>query len=83
MAFEGSLVLEDWRAAVIVGRGCQRACALLILVLRECIWNTPAVSLVLPAFDDGFSFASGGLSPWLNGSTLGYRLPCPCGEYGG
>ena len=23
-----------------------------ILVLRECIWNAPAVSLVFPAFDD-------------------------------
>ena len=26
--------------------------ALVILVLRECMWNAPAVSLVLPAFDD-------------------------------
>ena len=28
-----------------------RARALVILVLRECIWNAIAVSLVLPAFD--------------------------------
>ena len=31
--------------------GGQGACAVVILVLRECIWNEPAVSLVLPAFD--------------------------------
>ena len=41
--------------------------ARVILVLRECFWNAPAVSLVLPAFDGievpGFSSASGGLSP--------------------
>ena len=30
----------------------QRACALVILVLRECIWNTPVVSLVLHGFED-------------------------------
>ena len=33
-----------------------RACV--ILVLRECIWHTPAVSLVLPSFDDTGSLGS-------------------------
>ena len=55
---------------------CQGACACVILVLRECILNAPAVSLVPPAFDDtgslGSPQASGDLSPWLHGSTLGY-----------
>ena len=32
--------------------GGQGARTRVILVLRECIWNAPAVSLVLPAFDD-------------------------------
>ena len=32
--------------------------ALVILVLRECIWNAPAVSLILPAFDDTGSMGS-------------------------
>ena len=31
----------------------------------------------------GFSPALGGISPCLNGSTLGHCLPFPCGEYGG
>ena len=29
----------------------REARARVILVLRECIWNVPRVSLVLPAFD--------------------------------
>ena len=33
------------------GVGGQETRARSILVLRECIWNVPAVSLVLPAFD--------------------------------
>ena len=33
----------------------QGARARVILVLRECIWNAPAVSLVFPAFDDAGS----------------------------
>ena len=32
--------------------------ARVILVLRECIWNAPAVSLVLPVFDDTGSLGS-------------------------
>ena len=35
--------------------GVQGARDHLILVLRECIWNTPAVSLVLQTFDDSGS----------------------------
>ena len=33
----------------------QGTCARVTLVLRECTLNTPAVSLVLPAFDDTVS----------------------------
>ena len=32
--------------------GDHEACSRVILVLLECILNAPAVSLVLPAFDD-------------------------------
>ena len=32
--------------------GSPGARALVILVLRECIWNAPVVSLFLPAFED-------------------------------
>ena len=38
--------------------GGQGAHAHVILVLCECIWNAPAVSLVLPAFDDTTSLGS-------------------------
>ena len=37
--------------------GGQGARALVILVLRECIWNVAAVPLVLPTFDDTGSLA--------------------------
>ena len=40
---------------LFVGQG---ACDRVILVLRECICNTPAFSLVLPAFDDTSSLGS-------------------------
>ena len=30
----------------------EGTCARVTLVLRECFWNAPAVSLILPAFDD-------------------------------
>ena len=36
----------------------QGACARVIFVLRECIWNAPAISLVLPTFDDSGSLGS-------------------------
>ena len=32
--------------------------ALVLFVLRECIWNALAVSLILPAFDDTVSLVS-------------------------
>ena len=32
--------------------GSQEVRARVVIVLRECIWNAPAVSLFLPAFDD-------------------------------
>ena len=58
--------------------------ARVILVLRECIRNTPAVLLVLPTFDDTSSLGS---SPhwviYLPGSNLGDCLLFPCGEYRG
>ena len=38
--------------------GGQGACTCVILVLCECIWNVPAVSLVLPAFDNTGSLGS-------------------------
>ena len=54
----------------------QRVRARVILVLRECMWNDPAVSLVLPAFDDTGSLGHVVYPP---GSTLGDYLPFPCG----
>ena len=38
--------------------GSQVARARVFLVLSECIWNAPAVSLVHPAFDDAGSLGS-------------------------
>ena len=38
--------------------GDQRALARVIPVLGECIWNAPAISLVLPAFDGTGSLGS-------------------------
>ena len=38
--------------------GGEGDCARVILVLREFIWNAPAVSLVLPAFEDTDSLGS-------------------------
>ena len=58
--------------------------ARVIFVLHECIWNAPAVLLVLPAFDDTGSLGSPPCQvvylPWFNGSTLGDWLTFPCGE---
>ena len=66
--------------------GGQGDRARVILVLRECIWNASAVSLVLPALDDigsmCFLRVKCGLSPCLNGSTLGDCLLFSYGEYG-
>ena len=59
--------------------------ARVILVLRECVWNVPAVSLSLPAFDDtgslGYSLlAFFGIDTPTPGSTQGDCLPFPCRE---
>ena len=54
-----------------------------ILVLRECIWNAPAVSLVHPPFDDTGYLGSPPRQVVylrLNGSIPGDCLPFPCGE---
>ena len=57
--------------------GDQEGCSCVILVLRECIWNTPTFSLALPAFDDTVSL--GFLSrrviyplvpPWVTASSF-------------
>ena len=63
--------------------GSQGAHARVTLVLRECIWNAPAASLVHLAFSDTGSLGSPlrqVVYPRLNGSTLGDCLPFPCGE---
>ena len=43
--------------------GSYGASARVILVLSECVWNAPAVSLVFPAFDDTGSL--GYLPQWF------------------
>ena len=48
------------------GGGSQGAYAHVILILRECIGNAPAVSLVLPAFDDTGPLWSLPLLRWFN-----------------
>ena len=57
------------------------ASACVILVLRECTWIAPEVSLVLPAFDyiGSLGFPSGRVV-YTHGSTLGDCLPFHCGE---
>ena len=58
--------------------GGQGARARLILVLRKYIWNAPALSLVLPTFDDTGSLNSPPRRVvYLPGSTLGECLPLP------
>ena len=44
------LISERGSVGSIVGGSV--ALVVVILVLRECIWNSPAVSFVLPPFDD-------------------------------
>ena len=60
--------------------GGQGARARIILVLRECIWNAPAVSLALPAYDDAGSLGSPRRVVFPHGSTLGDCLPFPWGN---
>ena len=51
------------------------------LVLRECIWNAAAVSLILPDFDDtGFLGFPPRQVVYTPGSVLGKCLPFPCEE---
>ena len=60
--------------------GVRGARARVILVLHECIWNTPAVLLVLPTFDDTGSLGSpprqmvlppgSMIPPWLTASRF-------------
>ena len=45
----------EWEESEFNCWGGQGARVCVILVLRECIWKTPAVSLVLSAFDDTVS----------------------------
>ena len=50
--------------------GVQEARVRVILVLRECIWSAPVVSLIFPAFNDTGSLGSPPrqvVSPILNG----------------
>ena len=65
--------------------GGQGASPRFILVLREYIWNGPAVSLALPSFDGTGSLGSPPrqvVYPRLNGFTRGDYFPFSCGEYG-
>ena len=60
--------------------GSQGTRGRVILVLRECIWNAPAVPLVLPTFDDTVSLGSpprhvvyppgSMVSPWVTASLF-------------
>ena len=60
--------------------GGQEDCARVIFVLRVCTWSAPAVSLVLPAFDDIGSpdspprqvvyFPVSIVSPWVTASRF-------------
>ena len=62
----------------------QGACVRIIFVLRECIWNTPAVLLVLSAFDDNGSLGNPPCQMvYPPGFTLGDCLSFICGEWGG
>ena len=61
--------------------GGQETRARVILILRECIWNVPAPSLVLSAFDDTGSLGSPPCPlVYPPGSTLGEGLPFPFRE---
>ena len=56
--------------------GIQGPRARVILVLRECMWNVPEVSIVLPAFNDTGSLVYPPRQViYPPGSTLGDGLP--------
>ena len=59
--------------------------ALVLFFFSECIWNAPAVSLVLPAFDETGSHGSPPRRVVYHQSvsTLGDFLSFSCSEYGG
>ena len=76
-----SSILRAWGGGIWVQLlGGQGANARVILILYECIWNEPAVSLVLPAFDDTGSLDSpprqvvyspgSMLPPWVTASSF-------------
>ena len=48
----------DWGKSRFNCWGHQGACARVILVLCECIWNATVISFFLPAFDDTSSLSS-------------------------
>ena len=64
---------------IVRGSWGQGARPCVILVLRECIWNAPSVSLALPASDDTVSLGSPPRQvvyhPWFYTSTLVDSLP--------
>ena len=61
--------------------GDQGARTRVILVLRECIWKAPVVSLVFLVFDDTGSLGSPPRRVvYPPGSTPGNYIPFPCGE---
>ena len=61
--------------------GGQGARARANLVLRECIWNAPVDSLLLPAFEDTGSLSSPPRPVvYPPGSNLDNCLPFPCRE---
>ena len=51
-----------------------------VIVLCECSWNAPAVSLVSPGFDDTGSLGSPHQMVYHHDSSLGDCLPFPCGD---
>ena len=69
-----------WRGVRVQLLSCQGTRARFTLGLRECIWNAPAASLALPAFDDTGSL---GFPPrrvvYPPCSALGDCLPFHCG----
>ena len=60
--------------------GDQGTRALVILALREYIWNSPAVSLVLTAFDDTGSLGSPLRVVYSPASTMGDCILFPGGK---
>ena len=74
-------IYVGWDGVWVQLLGSQGSRNRVIFVLSECIWNAPAVSLVLPSFDGTSSL---GFLPHRmvhpRGSTLGDCLPFPNGN---